>query len=243
MVVIGRGAAGTAAATTLSKYDFDGRVVILRKTDVLAYNRTLVNKGLLPGLLTDEQAALPPIDGVEEIADTATDLDQARREIHLGNGGTIGFDAAILATGSTPRLLEAGMSGSATAAASGRFYPLHSARDAHHIRTRIAAEPGRTATVAILGAGLIGAETSSILTDIGVHVALVARSHTPLGALLGEPIAERVTDGHREHVATYFGREITAVGADESAVTVDLDGGDRVRADLVICAHGTNPDA
>ncbi|MFD2794492.1 FAD-dependent oxidoreductase [Promicromonospora vindobonensis] len=55
--------------------------------------------------------------------------------------------------------------------------------------------------MAILGAGLVGAETAAPLTDAGAYVHLIARSERPLVATLGPQLADRVADLHREHVS------------------------------------------
>jgi NADH dehydrogenase FAD-containing subunit len=57
VVILGAGAAGTAAAETLADVP-DVTVTLVGKTGETPYNRTLVNKGVAIGLLTPEQAAL-----------------------------------------------------------------------------------------------------------------------------------------------------------------------------------------
>lgn len=241
VVVVGRGAAGTAAAKTLVQDEFDGRVVVVRETDIPAYNRTLVNKGLLPGLLGEDQIVLPRIEGADEIASTAVRLDTDRREVLLADGQTLAFDAAIVATGSTPRRLPAAIPGARDAAAIGRLRTLHSAADAARIHQELDGGDRRE-SVTILGGGLVGAETASILAEAGADVTLIARTPAPLHTVLGPPIAERLADLHRLHVDVRFRRQIVGVVADESGITAEFDDGGRARSGLVIVAHGTLPD-
>jgi NADPH-dependent 2,4-dienoyl-CoA reductase/sulfur reductase-like enzyme len=72
-------------------------------------------------------------------------------------------------------------------------------------------------------------------------VTLVARSRLPLASALGEPVARRVTELHRRHVATHLGRRVERVAPDGEGAMVVLDDGTRLGSDLVIVAHGTPP--
>ena len=70
VIVLGAGAAGTAAARVLAGSDAV-TVTLVGRTDEAPYNRTLVNKGVAVGLLTPEQAAIP---GIDALLDTATEV-------------------------------------------------------------------------------------------------------------------------------------------------------------------------
>lgn len=240
IAVLGGGAAGTAAARTLARRGFDGRVLLIGETGVPPYNRTLVDKGVLTGLLTTEQAALPPVDGVQRLLDTVLDVDTSASTARLASGAEIRFDAAIVATGSRPRRLDSAGPGLTSAVAAGRVRTLHSADDAQTIRGRLAAGPRR---VAVLGAGFIGAEAASLLREAGHEVVLIARSRTPLLPILGRTVATHVVGLHREHVATRFGRSVTGFEAHQDQVDLILDDGETIESDLVIVAHGTIPSA
>jgi len=117
---------------------------------------------------------------------------------------------------------------------------MHTVDDAARIRELLGQNPSM-ATVTLLGAGFIGAETASYLADRGAAVHLVSRPMLPLRLAVGDAIARRVVDLHRDHVTTHFGREVTAVYAGADSVTVTLDDDTRIESDLVIVAHGTSP--
>lgn len=143
VVVLGAGAAGTAAARELITTSGVG-VTLVGASDQAPYNRTLVNKGVAVGLITPEQATLTP-PSEPFVADTVRRVDVAAREVHLDSGATLGFDALIVATGSTPRLLNVDPRGVRAALRAGRLTTLHSMHDALRVRDLLARTPTRHA--------------------------------------------------------------------------------------------------
>jgi 3-phenylpropionate/trans-cinnamate dioxygenase ferredoxin reductase subunit len=236
IAVIGSGAAGTSAARTLVDLGFGGRILVIGETGSAPYNRTLVDKGLMIGLLTAEQMALPAVAGTERLLDTALGFDASTSSIRLASGTELRFDAAIVATGSTPRVLDAALPGLDEAIATGRVTTLHSTRDAEAIREHLATGPRR---VTVLGAGLVGSEAASLLHEAGHQVTLVARAKVSLVPVLGRAVAEEVADLHRRHLMTHFGRTATAFKPHSDQVDVLLDDGRVIESDLAIAAHGT----
>ncbi|MFT4231002.1 MAG: NAD(P)/FAD-dependent oxidoreductase [Microbacterium sp.] len=236
VVILGAGAAGTAAARVLSAAD-DIDVTLVGRTAETPYNRTLVNKGVAVGLLQPEQAALP---GVVARADTAERIDPAARSVALASGATLPYDALVIATGSTARGVDESVDGSASAVAAGRLTSLHSLDDAVRVRDLLAGAPAR---VAVFGAGLVAAETASLLHERGHRVTMIARSEAPGASAFGVEVAARVADRHREAIAVRFGRVATSFALEGDALVIALDDGTTLRADLAIVAHGTEPAA
>ncbi|HEX2144330.1 MAG TPA: NAD(P)/FAD-dependent oxidoreductase [Glycomyces sp.] len=235
IVIVGAGAAGHAAASALRKEGYVDRMTLVHPEPHAPYNRTLVNKGVLPGLLTPEQIALP-LDslGIDLVNAAATGVDTEWSTLLLRDGDQVAFDALIVATGSAPR------HGVSTASdARGRVFGLHSAEDGTRIRDVVNGMAAPTFTV--LGAGFIGAEAASHFAEVGADVHLVSRPTLPLAGVVGEPIARRVADLHHEHVDARFGRKIERIDQGRDSVTVTLDDGMRLESDLVIVAHGNTP--
>ncbi|NHU86368.1 NAD(P)/FAD-dependent oxidoreductase [Kocuria sp. JC486] len=238
--VIGAGAAGNAAAKTLTSADTGIEVELFARTGEEPSNRTLVNKGVAIGLLEPGQAALP-IAGVAATADTVRGVDPRTREVRLDSGERRAFDALIVATGSRPVHLEEDIVGRDHALDTGRLTTLHSMADAVRVRTRLAeATPAR---VLMLGGGLVASETASLLTDAGHDVALITRSHTPGASSIGDPIARRLLELHQPQHAAYLGRRLRAIRAHADRTSITLDDDTRVEGDFVIVAHGTAPAA
>ncbi len=236
VVVAGAGAAGHSAARTLRQEGYAGPLTVLHHEEHAPYNRTLVNKAVLQGLLTAAQVALPSLDDL--------DVHLVRAGVHamepdhsvlvLDHGERLPYSTLIAATGSTPRPHSAYLGEAA------RLVHIHTVDDAARIRDWFRDDPDAT-SVTLLGAGFIGAETASYLADAGASVHLVSRPTVPLAGVLGERIARRVTELHAEHVTTHFGRQVRAVSGGTDSVTVTLDDGHVLESDLAVVAHGTVP--
>lgn len=240
IVILGLGAAGTAAAKELIKNEVD--VHLVGPAGACRYNRTLVNKGVAAGLIEPTQAALPH-PGVPVRHDTASAVDINARSVTLASGASMQFDGLIVATGSAPRLLPHSLPGLTQAVRAGGLTTLHSLNDAVRIRDALAGRDSQGSRVIIAGAGLVAAETAALLHRAGHDVALIARSAIPGQSALGLTIADHIAETHRTHVSTYFGRSTEAVAIDKKHVSFALDDGTRVHGDLAIVALGTTPTA
>lgn len=237
ILILGAGAAGTAAARVLGNSDAV-TVTLIGRTDETPYNRTLVNKGIAIGLLTPEQAVLP---GLDAINDTAIEVDADARIVRLESGRTEHYDALLIATGSAPRDLDADLA-VAEATVTGRITALHSLHDAVTVRDLLASL-GRPARVVISGAGLVAGETATLLRDRGHDVTLLARAATPGISVFGPELAEKLAAAHQANLHTAFGRTITSLTETEDGVQLTLDDGTVLPADVLIVAHGTTPTA
>ena len=238
VVVAGTGAAGHSAARTLRAEGYTGPLTVLHAEPHAPYNRTLVNKAVLQGLLTAEQIALPSLEALDVrlVRAGVFAIDPDASVLLLDNGKRLPYSMLIAATGSTPRSHDPHLRDSA------RLLHIHTVDDAGRIRAWFGDDP-RATSVTLLGAGFIGAETASYLADAGATVHLVSRPAVPLAGALGERIARRVTELHHAHVTTHFGREVGAVSVGKDSVTVTLDDGQVLESDLAIAAHGTVPSS
>src|SRR5512140_2812991 len=120
MVIIGGGLAGASAAGTLRAEGYDGPVVLIGDEQENPYERPGLSKGYLLG--TASRGSLDVHDtswyaeqGVDlRTAERVTALDLGSHEVVLSDGDRVAFDAAMIATGSSPRPLAvpgAGLSG------------------------------------------------------------------------------------------------------------------------------------
>lgn len=238
VVIVGSGAAGHACAKTLRAEGYEGSIRLVHGEHGPAIDRTLVDKGVLPGLLTAEQIALPPVAGVEVIDGRAVELWASTRTVVLDDGRELQGDALVLAPGSGPSALDEAVHLDAAV----RLHFVHSVRDAEGLRHAVAASPG--ARIVILGAGFIGAAAASHFAEIGAQVTLVGRSRLPLRAAFGDEIAAHVAARHAEVVDARLGERVHAIwaraGAPDAAV-VELDDRTRIEADVVVVAVGSRP--
>jgi 3-phenylpropionate/trans-cinnamate dioxygenase ferredoxin reductase subunit len=238
-VIVGAGLAGAKAAQTLRDDGFDGDVVLLGEESEPPYERPPLSKGLLLG--TAERASV----FVQEpgwYADHDVDLrtgvrvaaiDRGTRQVELADGHRIGYDALLLATGSTPRPLDV------PGAHLDGVLQLRTLPDSDRIAAALV--PG--AHLVVIGAGWIGLEVAAAARQRGVTVTVVERSELPLLRVLGPGIARVFADLHRDHgVAFRFGagvREFRGAGRVSSVLLQD---GTELPADAVIVGVGVRPN-
>src|SRR5690625_1765319 len=103
-----------------------------------------------------------------------TALDLANRAV-LTSRGTIGYDALILATGSSPRHLPAAPPG-------GTVGYLRTVEDSDRLRVQL--QPGRR--IVLIGGGWIGLEVAAAARTAGCDVVVLEASDQPLQRALGD---------------------------------------------------------
>lgn len=239
VIIVGAGAAGSAAAETIHRSFPEVNVVVVGAEDRKPYNRTTVNKGLLSAAVDDSDIALPGFDGEGidwRTGCTATSFDPQILTVGLQGGATLSGDAVILATGASPRALKAHIDGPASA----RVISLRTAEDTYRLREVLGSKPN--ARVVIAGAGLIGTETAGILLDAGCRVVLTDPGLCPLGRRLGVTVAEWVAEKHRvAGIDLRTGTTICAVKVDGEDLRVEFDDGSGIGCDVVVVAAGVVP--
>ena len=234
LAVVGGGPAGLEAARAYREAGGTGPVTLLTAEPDAPYVRPLLSKELLRGE-TDE-AALEEDDwfaeqGVELRREAAVEaLDPGGRTLRLVGGGTLAFDACVLATGSEPMRLPV------PGADDPEILNLRSLHDARVLRTR--AQDARSAIV--IGSGFIGCEAAASLALRGLQVTLVTDEEIPHETRLGETAGRRVQAWLEAlGVRLVLGAGVEAIG-DHS---VHVSGRDPVNAELILMAGGVKPCA
>lgn len=237
VLIIGGGAAGHACASALRREGFDGEVTVVHGEEGPPINRTLVDKGVLPGLLDRDQIALPPVEGVEVLRSRAERLEAAEAAVVLADGRRMRADALVLACGSAPRPLDARIPVDPAA----RLHRLHGAADAVALREAVPDPDGRR--IAVLGAGFIGSELATHYAGAGAEVVLVGRSELPMRAAVGSLVAARLAELHRARVDARLGVDVAAILVDDATgrTVIELADGSAIDVDAVVVAQGSDP--
>ncbi|WP_028280228.1 FAD-dependent oxidoreductase [Arthrobacter sp. H5] len=238
IIIVGAGAAGLSAAVTVRAEGYDGPLGVVNGEQHRPYNRTLVNKALLSGLITPEQITQPAAHALEVdlMHGVVVSADTSRRTVTLSGGRQLTYGALLAASGSAPRLSPL------VPAASERVLQLHTIDDAVRLRDQLGDEADKR-TITVVGAGFVGAETASFLADRGARVHLASRPTVPMSSTLGLQIAQRVAEFHHAHVDTHFGQDVLSVEEGSASVVTTLSGGHVLESDLVVVALGTVPDS
>jgi NADPH-dependent 2,4-dienoyl-CoA reductase/sulfur reductase-like enzyme len=237
VVIVGASAAGLTAAEALRRRGYEGRLTLVGDEPGLPYDRPPLSKQVLAGTweparaaLRDEQA-LAGLGADLLLGRAATGLDTFRRQVLLDGGGTVGYDALIIATGVTPRSLPgASLDG---------ICLLRTMNDALALRARLLARP----KVVVVGAGFLGAEVAAAARQLGLDVTLADPLPVPMLRQFGPRIGELIAAMHRDHgVTVRCGTGVSRFLEAGGRVTgVELADGAVVDADLVVVAVGAAP--
>lgn len=183
IVIVGTSLTGLRAAERLREEGFTGSLTLIGEETHEPYDRPPLSKQVLAGSVRSDDTSLPRRRGIDadwRLGVAATGLDLAARQVHLADGGRIGFDKLLIATGvrarSWPNAAEAALAGVLT---------LRTREDAATLRQLLAARPRR---VLVIGAGFIGCEVASVCRELGLPVTVAEAGPAPLGAALGSVI-------------------------------------------------------
>ncbi|HEX9484782.1 MAG TPA: FAD-dependent oxidoreductase [Gemmatimonadaceae bacterium] len=233
VVIIGAGAAGSAAAEMLRRCGFRGDVTLVDDDPDAPYDRPNLSKDYLAGNAPEEWIPLRPKDfhskhGIHVRQARATAIDVAKRQVALEGGESVGYGALLIATGADPIVLPI----------PGVEKPhVHVLRTLAHSRAIIAAA-ARAKHAVVIGASFIGLEVAASLRARGLEVHVVAPESLPLERVLGRDLGQFIESLHRDKgVVFHLGHKPERI--EESSVIVD--DGTRLSADLVVIGVGVRP--
>jgi len=237
-VIVGGGAAGTAAAERLRQVCFQGEIVVLSADENLPYDRTKLSKAALqkdeldgPDLLRSPQFYQQHNIDIKTSAPVSK-IDIKTQQISYGDDETLKYDSLLIATGGKVRELP--MAGSGLE----NVFTIRNVEDTQHIleAAKDAAE------VVIVGAGFIGMEAASSLRQKGLSVTVVAPNEVPFEKVLGEKVGKLFQQVHEsEGVVFKLGSKAEKLKGESKVESVELDSGEMLPADLVIVGIGVTP--
>jgi NADPH-dependent 2,4-dienoyl-CoA reductase/sulfur reductase-like enzyme/nitrite reductase/ring-hydroxylating ferredoxin subunit len=232
-VIVGGGAAGAVAAQTLREEGFAGRLVLLDRENRVPYDRTMLSKYLLSGEHGAEKSPLQSqswyaTHAIERRTADVTSIDPQARRITCADGSVLPYDAALLATGATPRRPTL------PGAERDHVFLLRSRADAE----AILAQAERSSRAVVLGASFIGMEVAASLRERGLDVTVVAPDAAPFEKHLGARIGGAFTRLHESRGVQFrLGRQASSIDDD----FVHLRDGETLPAELVVIGVGVQP--
>jgi NADPH-dependent 2,4-dienoyl-CoA reductase/sulfur reductase-like enzyme len=231
VVVVGAGLGGLRTAEELRSLGYDGELTLVGAERHPPYSRPPLSKEVLRGEAAPESAHLrdaAALAGIElRLGRHATGLDVAGRTVWLDNGRALPYDAAVIATGATPRTLP-GVDAAAV-------HVLRTIDDAVSLRDRLSERP----RVAVIGAGFIGSEVASSARQLGCEVTVVELLPAPLVQCIGPTIAPAcaaLQQAAGVDLRCGVGVDVVADGK------VKLSDGTSVAADVVVVGIGVRPE-
>ncbi|MCA4965644.1 apoptosis inducing factor family protein [Pseudomonas sp. Y24-6] len=237
-LIVGAGAAGTAAAAALREKGFGGRIQLVDREEEAGYDRTVLSKFVLSAEMSPQE--VPPLrdehfyqeQRIERLTGEVARLDADNQTLELTNGQTLAYDAALLATGGTPNPLKL------PGADLPQVFVLRSRNQAQEIMQ--SAKPGQKAV--IIGDSFIALECAGALREYGLDVTILARHTVPFARQFGETVGKAIRARHEAHgVRFHTDGEAAGIEGSEKVEAVLLDNGQRLPADLVLAGIGVTP--
>ena len=237
LVIVGASLAGLTCAQSLRAEGYTKKISLIGAEKHLPYNRPPLSKQVLSGKW---QAAQTNIDSAEKfveskldffIGEDALELNIAMKEVRTSKR-TLAFEDLIIATGASVRRLPGTESMS-------RVHVLRTIDDALGLREALVG----IKSAVVVGAGVLGSEVISALSEYGIHATVIDRMTAPQLPLTGGHFASRVNELFLEHgVVTKYGVEIVSVSENKSGINFDLSDGSKVSGEIAVVAIGCIPN-
>ncbi|MGE0171938.1 MAG: FAD-dependent oxidoreductase [Oligoflexales bacterium] len=234
VIIVGAGAAGSAAAEMLRRRGFQNQVVLLGAEPHLPYDRPNLSKDYLNGNAPEEWIPLRNADFYRdqniEIRTNArvVELSPKARTLTLATGETLSFAKCLLAMGAEPRLLTI------PGATLPHVRYLRSLDDSR----ALIAHAGKAKKAVVVGSGFIGLETAASLKMRGLDVTILSNEELPLARILGKELGRYIADLYQTKGITFIANaNMTSI--DEQRVY--LGNGTTLAADLVVAGIGVKP--
>jgi nitrite reductase (NADH) large subunit len=237
-LIIGNGAAGNTAAAAIRKHDQDGPIHIFCKESYPFYYVPSLPE-YLAGEKELQQFTIHDLGWYEKnrldlhLKTEITRIDPDRKVVETRQGETYHYDKLLLATGSysfVPPIKGADVEG---------VYTLKNFDDARTIRER--ARDCRRA--GLIGGGLLGLEAGNGLRKAGLKVTVVEFFPRLLPRQMDVPGAALLQKQMEEMGFTFFlGAKTQEIIQDSSGLTLALESGEKIPADLVLISAGVRPE-
>ena len=239
VLILGAGAAGVTAATTLRLHGFAGSITLVSEETELPYDRTALSKTVL--VSDPDKAHAPPLRNKEfyennritRVTGHVVSFDPVSKIASLEGGQELRGDHVLIATGA--RIQRPDIPGVDMK----NVFTLHREEDAEKIASILKPEHAIT----IIGGGFIGLEVASSLRQRGVGVTIVSRSAVPMEKQFGREVGLRLLQLHEENgVAFICDSMVAKIYGDQHAQGVELEDGMRLPSAFVLVGVGVKPE-
>jgi len=241
VVILGTGLAGYGLAREFRKHDADTPLILITSDDGRSYSKPMLSTGYTKDTSANDLAQLDAGSMGKQLKASVwtmtkvNAIDTEKQLIKVGDAQTaIHYSKLVLAVGADvirPPIEGDGLE---------MVYSVNDLLDYDDYRTAMAKH--KVKKVCIIGGGLIGCEFTNDLLNGGFEVEVVDPLAYCLPTLLPEPAGKAVQAALEEQGAVFhFGPLVTAVNKKGEGVSVSLNNGDTIDADLVVSAVGVRP--
>jgi len=236
-VIIGNGAAGTAAVESIRQMDSEGEITMIADENKVPYCRPMISL-VLEGAIPPKKLTIRPNTFYEDLkiqtvfGDRVRQIDPEQKTVTVQNGRSFSFDKLLIASGADPRPIKAsGLN------LKNIFYMRTSA----HVEQMLKALPDARSAL-VLGGGLVGFKAAYGLIRRGLKITMLIRSGYPLSMQVDESAGRLILD---ELIARGLEVKLEAdVSAFEGSAQVSaarLSDGSIIPCDMVVIGKGVLP--
>ena len=244
VIIVGGVAGGATAAARIRRLDERAEIVIFERTGFISY----ANCGLpyfVGDVITDpDDLTLQSPEGffrrfriVAKVHHEVVSIQSEKKTVTVKNletGETFeeSYDKLLLSPGAKPILpkIEGGA----------RVFTLRTVEDTFRIKSYINQHKPQSAVLA--GGGFISLELAENLREIGLDVTIVQSGNQLMNPFDPEMAAFIHNELRRHGVNLVFGHTVEKISDSERGVTVTLDNGCMLNADMAVAAIGVAPD-
>lgn len=239
IVIVGGGHGGAQAAIALRQGGFQGTIAIVGDEPDIPYERPPLSKEYFAGEKPFERILIRPAEfwdkrGVSMLLGRRVTAVDASRRVITARDAEIGYGKLVWCTGGSPRSLTC------------RGFD---ADNVHGVRRRrdVDAMMAQLATVehvTVIGGGYIGLEAAAVLTKFGKKVVVLEALERVLARVAGKDLSRFYEGEHRAHgVDLRTGARMDCIDVvDGKAVAVLMQGGERIKSDMVVVGIGIIPE-
>lgn len=235
VVIIGAGHGGSQVGFSLRQEGYDGPIHLVSDESDLPYHKPPLSKAYLKDVSQDVQilrAEKAYVDARIELAlgRKVEAIDRQAQAIRFADGGTLGYDRLVIATGATNRKLT--LTGHDLEA----IHSIRTRADAAHLRAAMDA----ASDIAVIGGGFIGLEAAATFAMLGKSVTVIELAPSILGRAVSPLVAAHVDVEYRKlgiRVLTATGIE-RLEGEAGKVRAVRIADGAAIPADLVLVGIG-----
>ena len=238
-VIIGNSAAAVGCIEGLRKCDKEGRITVISDEPHHVYSRPLISY-YLAGKVNAKNMVYRKQDFYEKFGVTtmfgkkATAIDPKSKMVTLDGGETVKYDKLLIATGSSPFVPPTeGLTDQ------DNFYMFLKYDDALGIEKWIS----KTASVVVVGAGLIGLKAAEGIAPVAGSVHVVEMAPRVLPMILDEAAAAPVQKRLEENGVTFhLGMTVGEVVGEQHIEKVVLKDGTVLLCDVLVMGVGVRPN-
>jgi nitrite reductase (NADH) large subunit len=237
-IIIGDGVAGNAAAENIRRQDKSGKIIIFSKEKypfyyVPALPEFLAGEKDVQGLIIHDLDWYQKKQIDLHLETNITGIDLAQKLVITEKGERYQYDKLLLATGGTsfvPPIKGAELAG---------VFTLRTLRDAQRLRE--STQKSRQAV--LIGGGLLGLEAGNGLRKAGLKITVVEFFPRLLPRQMDVPGAAMLQKQMESMGFTfYLGAKTREIKRDSGGLQVELEGGEKLGADLVLISAGVRPE-